>query len=234
MPTWQATAVVPFQWHMQAAGGIMPTDGSLPERLEPVSRIPRQSASFGDISIRMRPLGETELPPQPGFEYAAIRLQVDAESAQAALERIHPALELLLDDLAFQLQTTFIVLQLEILDVTEPLAIGDEREMLLYPFPQGYQQWKFARSTAMGTETVAIVPTLRSDYAALPNRHQQALDWYLKGIHAPVDSDRYIYFWVALEVLEKLTPHTVATPYNANCGHTIERCPHCDNPPRVA
>ena len=47
--------------------------------------------------------------------------------------------------------------------------------------------------TAMGTETVAIVPTLRSDYAALPNRHQQALDWYLKGIHAPVDSDRYMY-----------------------------------------
>ncbi len=45
----------------------------------------------------------------------------------------------------------------------------------------------------MGTETVAIVPTLRSDYAALPNRHQQALDWYLKGIHAPVDSDRYVY-----------------------------------------
>jgi len=45
----------------------------------------------------------------------------------------------------------------------------------------------------MGTETVAIVPTLRSDYAALPNRHQQALDWCLKGIHAPVDSDRYVY-----------------------------------------
>jgi hypothetical protein len=205
-------------WHIQAVGG-MPADGSLPERLEPVSRIPEQSSAAGDVLIQIGPWIGAELPPAPGYQYAALRLTVEA------LERVHPALELVLDDLSFQLQTGFVVLQMEILDVTSPIAVGDERDTLLYPYPQGYQQWKFARSTAMGTEAVAIVPTLQADYDTLPKRTQQALDWYIKGLQAPVDADRCIFFWIAFECLET---EAVKDIYRApNCGHAIEKCPEC-------
>lgn len=223
MRTWQATAAVPFPWHMQAVGG-MPADGSLPERLEPLSRIPEQSSAAGDVLIHLGPWMGAELPTAPGYQYAALRLTVEAADPAEALERIHPALELVLDDLSFQLQTGFVVLQMEVLDVTSPMAVGDERDTLLYPYPQGYQQWKFARSTAMGTEEVAIVPTLQTDYDTLPKRTQQALDWYIKGLQAPVDADRYIFFWIALECLET---EAVEDIYRPNCGHPIEKCPEC-------
>lgn len=227
---WRASALIPFPWHLQAAPGTESPDGGFPGQLEPVSRIPVAAhASYGDVVVETRTLAEDSALPDapPGFQYGLISFTVRADSAATALERVAPALELVLDDLAFQLQSGLSVLQLEILDVSLPLTEGEEREMLLMPFPHGYQQWKFSRSTAMGDTTVAIVPTLEGNYEALPQRTQQALDWYIKGLNAPVDADRFIFFWVALEVLEHELGVHVLDVYTATCGHQIAECPQC-------
>jgi len=227
---WRASALIPFPWHLQPAPGTESPDGGLPSQLESVSRIPVAAhASYGDVVVETRALAENSgLPdPPPGFQYGLICFTATADSAATALERVAPALELVLDDLAFQLQSGLSVLQLEILDVSLPLTEGEERELLLMPFPYGYEQWKFSRSTAMGEAVVAVVPTLEGNYEALPQRTQQALDWYIKGLNAPVDADRFIFFWVALEVLEHELGVDVLDVYTATCGHQIAECPQC-------
>lgn len=207
--------------------GEPPADGLLAAELESRSRIPSQTSTYGDVYIEIRPLGESTLPVLPGAEYAEIRFAIDAPDDTQALERAHPALELVLDHLSFQMQLDLAAVQLEVLDVTPPVAIGDERDCRLYPFPQGYQQWKFARSTPLGVEAVALVPNLKPTYDALARATQQALDWYLKGLQAQADADRFIFFWIALEVLEQATDGDVADTYHAACGHEIPSCPTC-------
>lgn len=200
---------------------------SLPGELRRHSRIPQQTSRSGGVSVQVGPLGDTNLPLAPGDEYAAIRLSVDALDADQALEQVHQVLELVLDDLSFQMQLALPVLQLEVLDVTPPVAVGDERETRLFPFPHGYQQWKFARSTPLGVEVVADVPHLRPNYDAIPGKTQQALDWYIKGLQTQVDADRFIFLWIALEVLEQANPDYVVATYRAKCGHEITTCPTC-------
>jgi hypothetical protein len=227
---WRASALIPFPWHFQAVPGTEAPDGGLPGQLAPASRIPAATdARYGDVIVSTRTLGEdSALPDAPlGFQYGLLSFTTDAGSAASALERVAPALELVLDDLVFQLQSALSVLQLEIIDVSAPLAEGEEREMLLMPFPHGYQQWKFSQSTALGDARVAIVPRLEGNYAALQPRTQQALDWYIKGLNAPVDADRFIFFWVALEVLEHEVGVDVLDVYTAICGHQVSECPQC-------
>jgi hypothetical protein len=227
MRSWQATALVAFPWHMQAAGEPS-AEGGLPARLEPVSRIPVGTTRVGAVSVTFRPWPDDHVfEAIPGCQYAALRLTAEAEQAEEALEEISPALELILDDVAFQMQTGLTVRQLELFDITAPVRVGEEREVFLFPYPHGYQQWKFSRSTAMGTDSVAVVPSLRPDYDTLPKRTQHALDWYIKGLHAPVDADRFMFFWIALEVLEGQNGRDVTDVYRASCGHAIELCPTC-------
>lgn len=227
---WRATALIPFPWHLQAAPGGESPDGGLPSKLEPVSRIPRViGATYGDVIIDARAWPDnTSLPdPPPGFQYGALRFTVPSTDTAAVLDRMAPALELVLDDLAFQLQTALSVMQLETLDISPPLVEGEEREMLLLPFPHGYHQWKFAQSTALGSDAVVVVPELRGDFQALSKRTQQALDWYIKGLSAPIDADRFIFLWIALEVLEAEVGIKVNDVYTAACGHQIADCPTC-------
>ena len=124
MRRWVVTATVPFPLHMVPGPGESFADG-LPEHLHPVSRIPNGHSRVGDVEIVIGQATGPQPSSIPGYEYAALRLLVSSESASEALERAHQPLELLLDDLSFQLQMGFSVVELEVLDVTDPVAAGD-------------------------------------------------------------------------------------------------------------
>jgi hypothetical protein len=120
------------------------------------------------------------------------------------------------------------VVQLELLEVTPPISVGDERKMLLFPFPSGYPTPKFSMSVALGDIQVAMVPTLNDTVLSLPRSVRSALRWYVKSLDVPYDADKFMLLWIALEILCVETGIAVHKPYKAPCGHDIERCPICD------
>ncbi|MBI1758276.1 MAG: hypothetical protein HYR62_03490 [Actinobacteria bacterium] len=157
-------------------------------------------------------------------------LEVMSEGAREALDLISPMLDLILDDLSFQLQEPLKVLQFEVFDVTPPLADGDQREMLLFPFPQGYDQYKLGRSAAFGEVVTTSRVALRARYAELSDQVQNALDWYTKALHSPFDADRYIFYWICFEVLRNAFAEKVKESTRLRCGHEIHSCPTCGGP----
>jgi len=62
------------------------------------------------------------------------------------------AIESALDHLAFRFQEPIPIEVLEALDLTPPVAIGDQREYLLFPAPSGYRTPKFVRTSFMGSD----------------------------------------------------------------------------------
>lgn len=116
---------------------------------------------------------------------------------------------------------------MRVLDVTGPLAVGDEREFMQYT---GYDQYKLSRSTPMGTTQTALIPALRDNYAQLSRRTQDALDWYIKSMHTPWDADRYIFLWICFEILRNATGPKVEESTRLRCGHEITECPECEKP----
>jgi len=55
-----------------------------------------------------------------------------------------------------------------------------------------------------------------------------SLEWYHKALAAQFDVDRFIFFWIALEILFKLDGTEENAPYKAQCGHEIPHCPTCN------
>jgi tetratricopeptide (TPR) repeat protein len=98
----------------------------------------------------------------------------------------------------------------------------------MFPYPDGYRLYKEARSVLWGTTVrTARFPSLRSQYAALPRRVQDALDWYLKGLQAHADADRFIAFWIAVEIMRNESAVRVEEPTILRCGHKVANCPDC-------
>lgn len=230
MAVWKVTGIVPFP--QGVAAGAPPKEGSfLPERLELVSRIPaRSETNLGDISVVLKPYVGPPLPKSPmeTWEPAVLEFRVTEDDAPSAFERIAPALEQVLDDLAFQLQEPLRVVQLEAVDISPPANIGDGRAMLLLPFPNGYDQWKFGRTIHMGHVSPVNIPELRQNYEALDRRLQHALDWYIKGLHHAYDADQYIAYWVSLELLRSISKFAIEKPALLRCNHEVIKCPECE------
>ena len=65
--------------------------------------------------------------------------------------------------------------QLECLDITPPLALGEDREMLF--FPAGYPSWRMSRSTALGHVPPEQGVALRDSYESRERGERRALDW---------------------------------------------------------
>jgi hypothetical protein len=202
----------------------------LPQRLEFETRIRPQRVSLNDCTLCLRPYAGQETPwfnETLTHELVNLILMYEAATIADAVERVPSLIDPAIDDLAFQLQEPLKVHELEFLDVTPPVTVGDQRETLLFPFPGGYDQLKLRRSTALGAAYIERAPVLRPSYAALTAKVQQALDWYIKALHAAFDVDRYIFLWVSFELLRGLSGFKVEEPTKLRCGHIIARCPEC-------
>ncbi len=166
-------------------------------------------------------------------EFATLSVVFSARGLEGARKILFPLIEMVVDDLCFQVQGPISVVQLELLNVSPPVAVGDEREGLLIPAPNGFREFKMSRSTALDSEITADFPMLRQDYARHEKHIQNALDWYIKGLHASADPDKYILYWIALEILAKASGSKVEAPTTLRCNHVIRTCPECAAPTSV-
>jgi hypothetical protein len=217
-------------------GDKPPEPGSmLPQSLKFISRIPRKISSKVDgCLITLQPwLGEPlpldGLSDSPS-ELAALTLLREAETPELALSEADNLLELIIDDLSFQIQEVIHIHALSVVDVTPPLELGMTREILMYPFPMGYTSPKFRQTFSLENFKTIATPKLRSVYGFENEKTRAALRWYVKGLAAPFDADKFAFYWVSLEISCSQSDVVVEKPYAPSCGHEIAICPVCQTP----
>lgn len=70
-------------------------------------------------------------------------------------------------------------------------------------------------------------------FATLPrstptyNSRTAALRWFNKALGTEFLHDKFMFMWIALEILCDLSDMSVEAPYLAKCGHIIATCPDC-------
>lgn len=126
---------------------------------------------------------------------------------------------------------TLVISQLECVDISPPVDIGDDRDMLLFPYPNGYPSWGLSRSNALGHVAVEQQVALANSYTRLGGRERRAMDWYLKAVNSPCEADQFMFMWIALEVLlDGDQTAQVRGPLVLRCQHEITECPECHEP----
>lgn len=225
MPIWRFVTVVNFPLSRHVALKAPPVPG---QQIKLNSRIPDESSlEVGGISVRLKPWPG---PPIPEFESrkleepAALVFFLTAKDPELAYyEKLENILEELLDSLSFQLQTLIHVLRLEALDVTPPVAEGMERYFTLIE----YSSPKFLQASRSHNIRTSFYPNLATSLGSTSTRSRAALRWYVKGMATPYAVDKFIFFWIALEILRAESGVSVSAPYRARCGHQIPKCPQC-------
>jgi hypothetical protein len=231
--TWRVTAAVKFP--VAVMPGTPLEQGSiLPQSLKFVSRIPAQmTQELSGILITLGPWRGPTLPVDTfgtPSELARLSFLTTADSGESALSQMYDLIELVLDALSFQLQEAIDILQMEVLDVTPPLAVGMTRNVLFYPFPIGFHSPKFSQSIILGNIQAVFTPSLPMHNSIDNEKTRAALRWYVKGLAAPFDVERFISYWITLEILCSDNDIIVEKPYIARCGHEIRHCPICSAP----
>lgn len=148
----------------------------------------------------------------------------EAESPLDGLSQIEPDLEELLDRLSFAWTYPVAAIHAEIIDVTAPLMLGDERRLFVLA---GYATPKF-RAHIYSLELNVSANSSVMERADEPTK--AALRWYAVALRGQPDAQRFMALWIALEILVKAANAAVHRPYRAPCGHNIEACPICSAP----
>lgn len=227
--TWRITAYIPYPMEAVSAST------SASERLECLTRIRPSSVRHSDISVSIRrsALNRSQALWAATLlghfiEPAELSLETIADSDLDALRKVEGLLEDICDDLAFRLQLPLQIRELEILDATPPLAEGDLRQMMFFPSPQGFKPIKFMLSAHIGSTVTERSPGLITDRSSLGARGRAALRWYHKALATECELDRFVFYWIVLEILCAEIGKRVKQPYrNRICGHTVENCPSC-------
>jgi hypothetical protein len=220
---WRVVAGVSFPM-----GSNIGPDGTLPERLEFTSRLPE--AERVDLPGVQVTLGGWQRDPavaewvEKGRELGSLIVDLEADHGLDVIDRAGPVLERLLDDLMFRLHDPLPIVFLEAIDVTEPVAVGEERDVVVF---NENPLWKFSQSVPLGNIFTESTVRLREDMPGLPDKAQRALDWYIKALLMQFDVDRFMFMWVAVEILWNLRGEKITVPYMAPCQHEIPSCPEC-------
>jgi hypothetical protein len=159
-------------------------------------------------------------------ELASLKTLVKARTIPEAAERARGPMYLALDDLAFQLQWPLVIERLDIINITSPVTSGDLREAGSF---SGFDHARNQRSTGNGEFSTALKPIMRNLNSSSEQKVADAMDWYMKGLAATNDADRYIFFWVCFEIIVKLGEGVQKyTPQGlAGCHHKLTECPRC-------
>ena len=146
-----------------------------------------------------------------------------ADTESSAHRRVDQLLKMLLDSLSFQLQTAIHAYYLEMIDMTPPISVGMEREKVTIK----YFSDQFIPSFPPSNVKTSFFPQLTRSLENANTRSRAALRWYIKGLAAQYEVDKFIFFWTALEILRSESGVSVSSPYRARCGHEITNCPVC-------
>ena len=229
MKKWNVIALIPYPLEQTAPSD--PETGGLPKNLRWESRILESTKNYGGVLVGIKQRDHFDYWNTFSFpsisEPAEIHLIVGAAESDEALRLVDQLLEDICDDLSFRLQSPIPILSLEVLDVTPPVEIGDERATLLYPLPNGYKHPKFGTMVYLNSSDTELKPELKVDFSSYTLRDRAILRWYHKAQISQAEVDRFLHLMVCLEILcEEYSEH-VAAPYKASCGHEILNCPEC-------
>ncbi|GGC67093.1 hypothetical protein [Undibacterium terreum] len=226
--TWCVSAIIPFPMiEVNLLNGHI----GFPEKMEWASRLVESTINAGDVSIYLKKCVRSHWIPyhRGGFcGPAKISLVVDAEDANSALEKVDGLLEDVCDNLAIRLHSPIPIVELEVLDITAPFNLGDERVFLLYPFPNGYKPPKFQSCAYLNSTQTETFISLSENCINLSKRQKAALRWYHKALTAEFEIDRFIFLMIVLEILCTENDEKISAPFRvAKCGHEIPECPTC-------
>lgn len=208
--------------------------GGLPKRFERASRVPeRHGLRYGDTPIMLEPETTPELAESfPQHDLAVLRLLICAHDFGDGFNAAQPLVEAVTDALAFQMQTALHVAGFDMLDVTEPLAVGENRDVHNYAGAESTIAPKFSGLPPDFTwqEFAVDVPHLAANRLPSTTPDRMALWWYVKGLDVPYAVDKFVCFWTAVEILWDQSNIRVSQPFNPPCGHLLNACPDCGRP----
>lgn len=221
---WRVAVVINFPRHLPATSPPYPG-----QVIKAVSRIPQGSylnaggvfvtiTPWPNVKISSLPYGPSGLQDEP----AALVFYVTGEYVEA-MNRTRGLIEPLLDSLSFQLQTAIHAYEMQVLDMTPPVSIGMERDLFVSKYASG----KFIPAFPPTNVNTLIQPQLDLSLEKASARTRSALRWYIKGLAAIYEVDKFVFFWASLEILRAQSGVSVIAPYQAPCRHEIPNCPTC-------
>lgn len=191
----------------------------------------RKQNKTDDVEIELKKVTGFEewQPPHHGKITEPVEVQITllAEDPHVALQEADQLLEDICDNLAFRLQMPIPIRQLEVIDVSEPLKIGEERDFLLFPYPNGYQHSKFENVQFINSTITEMKPELEVDFHGLDEKDRRILNWYHKALSATSIMDKFLFLFICAEILCNASKIKVLKPYVPSCEHEIENCPTC-------
>lgn len=192
-------------------------------------RLPQQAKQYGDIAVALRNPANPE--PNALIEQAELAADVPVpahpHSHRNAIERFSPVITTLIDLMAFEMADGPGVESVEMIDITPPIAVGDERTQITFTTPPFD---RYMRSRDVGTIRGRVVGELPQAVDHLDSKTAAVLRWFVKASDTEVLHDRFIFLWIALEILFDASDVHVEEPYRGRCGHQIPECPECGKP----
>jgi hypothetical protein len=226
MTTWRlrTTLVVPTTVPIPPGGGM-------PQTLQFISRVPDQARDYSGRRVRLKSAdGSPEAQMyagNPQVKLVDLLTEVEGDDAWSAIRSFGPTFESILDLMAFQMGTPIGVGQSYLVDVTPPVAAGDDRRFEQFPMSPCD---KNARQVEMQAIRGLVWGQLPDISSIQDSRVAAALRWFIKSLGTVMLHDQFIFLWIALETLCDDSDVSVEQPYKGSCGHEIPACPRCDRP----
>jgi hypothetical protein len=198
------------------------------------SRLPEQARNYGGIPVAVRkPATEIPIPglypPNQSLEQielvADVQVPAKEHSFTDAVERFSPVFGTLVDLLAFDMAVVPGFGQVDMVDISPPVSVGDERFATSFselPFD------RYMRSNELLSSAGRLIGELPESVDGLDSKASSVLRWYVKASSTNVLHDQFMFLWIALEILCGMTPSvSVRQTYKAPCTHEIPECPEC-------
>lgn len=214
----------------------MAPGGGLPEQLVFESRMPEQARRYDDIAVAVRVISDEAVLASYAEMYGAnpqlelLNLVADVPGGpdpMSALEKFAPVFEAVLDLMIFDMATPMGVGAMHVMDVTPPIAVGEQRESQTYsgsPFDRN------ARSVEMQAIQGRLLGALPERIDLGDSKTAAVLRWFVKSLNTNLLHDQFIFLWIALEILCDMSDTKVEQPYTCPRGHEIPKCPECSTP----
>jgi hypothetical protein len=205
-----------------------PVPPEVGQTLSFVSRLVPKAVEYGEMAVALLPSTSQDRAGQElplGVEQAF--LVADVGSVNDALEAAEVAInifEIIVDSLSFQLGGIITLGQVEVIDTTAPVSLGDERELRIFSGPPYGTNIRSVEMESIRGAVSVTLPDKVPDYDAPTFA---VLRWFNKSMSTNLLHDAFIFLWIALEILVDLSPIKVESPYQARCNHAIKHCPEC-------
>jgi hypothetical protein len=155
------------------------------------------------------------------YEKWILSVTAPAPNAQTAVELALPEIEWICDRMSFSL--------LNPVQIEKQETVRVDGDGPVWSVPGGHQPVKFREVSRLGA--VRLDRTIDiPERGEFKERDRAALRWYHKALVSSFEVDKFIFFWISLEITCKSDGTAIKDAYTAPCGHAIKSCPTCGKP----